>query len=97
MVILNAHTIIKSLRHILSLELCIVLLSFRYTDPWERLEIIAFHKPTLITFEEMFFRLQDDRTEFPVELRLELLTVAKTGIISPTFLSSSSRSQHKVA
>lgn len=34
---------------------------------------------------------------FPVELRLELLTVAKTGIVSPTFLSSSLRSRKKVA
>lgn len=70
----------------LSLELCVVLPSFRYTDPWERLEITAFHKPNFITFKEMFFRLQDDGTEFPVALRLELLTAAKTGIVSPTFL-----------
>ena len=52
-------------------------------------ELIAFQEPTPITIEEIFFGLRDDRTEFPVELSLKLLTVAKIGIVSPTLLSSS--------
>lgn len=86
-VLLNTHTLLKSLMHILSLVLCIVLPSFRYIDPWVRTRALAFHKPTLLTFEEMFFGPQDDRTELPVALRLELLTVAKIGIVfTPIFV-----------
>lgn len=64
--------------------------------PKRELELIACHQSSLITFEKMFFRLRDSRMAFPVELRLDVLTVVKNDV-SPTFLSSSLRPQNTVA